>query len=732
MIENKNFTEWLLLTEAVQMLQEYLRTHQIVHLGKIGWWQTYSAVKVDMGMVPDWAEKPAGGLLLTLKEYKSSFSPTYQGDDWAIANPDKEAWITKHWSTPDEIADSMTDFANKASSSGRLPGNPPIQRGSRTAARSGGSLFLHNINEAASRLGNIGFPSEGGVLLLVDLKGRDNHITGGGVGGYSTSRGHGITVDRNTPQGSTNTVVHEHAHQYWYRLSKGSKKHFDNWWRENVVGTIDKNIHGIHHRGAGSNPLDQLAAARGQALTKYSKPALEKEAKVHSSKFLEILTSIIPFNLDVYFKLREMANTDDNGKIGSKKRDGTPLKTTRYKDNNHYKQLKLLHSLTMSNKAAGYGEAIAKQPMDIKMGIDWMSLYPKDLYKDKEKWQSTLNKHIEDDETTVTKIARIKTGDIVLVSSDQKLTETGDISYYIRPTGENPDTGINYEKFSGSLYIEGGPGDKLLEMVEFDEKVISDEAEDDDDFDYKHPGNKTQLKENWKLAKRPMASVLAPKKSKEDIDKIFTEIGTDIAKKLGFQREHLFSGAGQQDEMRLADNWYSTFVSILSRNAKKEENQSLTTWANWRDFIENVFIATLVRKVGDAKPAPTAHPDYQVNVKGEIGKPVGNDIREIAARLGLAPSSYAAANPGELWAVSVEHLAAGQGQQSSPPVQPRGGGPTATVSKELRKLIWDVIHGGPGGERDIEAFHDKRKTKALFPKGGKYRMYPRSGYPPAR
>src|SRR5690606_18088237 len=107
------FSERLLLNEAVQMLKDHLRAHQIVYLGKIGWWQGYSAVNL-----PNLA---SNNRIFTLQEYKNK---TIQSVLGTFAQ--------------DSVAD-----------------NP--------------MYWVNSTNEAAKRLGNLGFPQEGGVLLFIDL-----------------------------------------------------------------------------------------------------------------------------------------------------------------------------------------------------------------------------------------------------------------------------------------------------------------------------------------------------------------------------------------------------------------------------------------------------------------------------------------------------------------------------------------------------------------------------------
>jgi hypothetical protein len=150
------------LNEAVKGIQDLLKTHNIIHIGVMGMWDTYYASSPKPG------EQPTGKVV--------------QGKP-----------------------------------------NP---------------LILQKLNsittEAAQRLGSVGFRSQRAILCIVDQKEmRTNHITGStGWGGYASRSNHFMVLD--LQRIDTEGLVHEHAHMYWFMMSKPAKEIFENWYRKTV------------------------------------------------------------------------------------------------------------------------------------------------------------------------------------------------------------------------------------------------------------------------------------------------------------------------------------------------------------------------------------------------------------------------------------------------------------------------------------------------------------------
>ncbi|KKL17795.1 hypothetical protein LCGC14_2481960, partial [marine sediment metagenome] len=100
--------------------------------------------------------------------------------------------------------------------------------------------FTFAMTEATQSLQKIGMPRQRRVLVIMDLSGQKNPITGGGVGGLAYRDEHGIAVDtRNVTPG---LLVHEWAHMYWFQLPKKSRAYFSVWYAQNVVRTLAKEV----------------------------------------------------------------------------------------------------------------------------------------------------------------------------------------------------------------------------------------------------------------------------------------------------------------------------------------------------------------------------------------------------------------------------------------------------------------------------------------------------------
>lgn len=169
-----DFREWINLNESVKLIQNYLRDHQIVQLGKFGWWTVYSALKSD---------KPPNRVI-TSDEYNRLLQSNQVRYDHVV---------------------DMKDSVN------------------------------YYFTDAAMKLASLGFPSMHSAVLIVDLSDKVNPITGGGTGGEAHRVSHGITVDRSNID--VGTIVHEHAHMFWFNLPPFKKEFFRKYYQEAIKKT---------------------------------------------------------------------------------------------------------------------------------------------------------------------------------------------------------------------------------------------------------------------------------------------------------------------------------------------------------------------------------------------------------------------------------------------------------------------------------------------------------------
>lgn len=79
------------------------------------------------------------------------------------------------------------------------------------------------------------------------------------------------------------------------------------------------------------------------------------------------------------------------------------------------------------------------------------------------------------------------------------------------------------------------------------------------------------------------------------------------------------------------------------------------------------------------------------DIARQIDLPAGEKLRQAIAKQGIVPTSYAAANYDELWAVTVQKAAL---MTERHPRQSALGPPK--VSRELRKLLYDILSGTVG------------------------------------
>lgn len=93
--------------------------------------------------------------------------------------------------------------------------------------------------EATKALTKLGMKRQRVEVVIRDLRGERNPITGGGVGGYAYFKKHGISIDRGVvlqnPSFAIEALCHEWGHMQWLQFSKHQKEFIRSWYRENVV-----------------------------------------------------------------------------------------------------------------------------------------------------------------------------------------------------------------------------------------------------------------------------------------------------------------------------------------------------------------------------------------------------------------------------------------------------------------------------------------------------------------
>ena len=190
-----NFASWL-ISEEVALLQQLRPNNQIVALGRIGLWDVYSAMPYPRSF--NGTKTP----IMSLDRYLKS----------AQQRPVSPQFAAMYGNGP--MADRVED---------KVADNVPMVK--------------QMLEKAAYGLSALGFRKHSTTLVFMDMGGKRNHITGGGVGGEAWGQEHGCTVDRRfatSPYG-VDTTVHEHAHMYWNEvLSAADKRTFENWWDNNV------------------------------------------------------------------------------------------------------------------------------------------------------------------------------------------------------------------------------------------------------------------------------------------------------------------------------------------------------------------------------------------------------------------------------------------------------------------------------------------------------------------
>lgn len=152
------------------------------------------------------------------------------------------------------------------------------------------------FEEAAQRLASLGFPRMHANVVIVNLGDRVNQITGGGVAGYADKSRHGFTVDRGNINAST--IIHEHAHMYWFNLPKDNQEFFKAYYKEAIT---DKPI----------SPQDKWQHAKPE----FDPSKLDKVLEESWWTFSEKMDQLLGKHMDVYFNFQEAMQSNDQSRM---------------------------------------------------------------------------------------------------------------------------------------------------------------------------------------------------------------------------------------------------------------------------------------------------------------------------------------------------------------------------------------------------------------------------------
>jgi hypothetical protein len=208
-----NFKEWL-FSEQSQILRDFLPTHQVIHLGKIGLWQVYSAL-----------EGSTSPRVLTIDEYKAG--PKYKTDYFV-----------------ERLGDVKMHCENAAHALQKI-GFPKYST----------NMIFADLRNRRNYI------TGGGVGGYAS------------VGNWTAGSKHGFVVDRNDI--NERTIVHEHAHMWWDNiLSKEAKEKFKRWYEKNVGNWIKKPENYASY--AQENKLDELKQKMLSAAKDHSRIFIEE------------------------------------------------------------------------------------------------------------------------------------------------------------------------------------------------------------------------------------------------------------------------------------------------------------------------------------------------------------------------------------------------------------------------------------------------------------------------
>ena len=194
------------LDEEVQQLRKYLGIgqYQVLDLGTVGLFRVYSVL----------AYPADDQSIIAVRNLRR-----IQRNDWAIKHLGKvhtlRDYQKNHAAGVDEVV-FLTD--------------PAVENW---------SWVRGNIQEASDAITSLGVPRQRDTIILRNLSGEKNRITGGGVGGYAYRRTHAIELDTNSMiEGGTaapELLVHEWGHKQFFNLPQHVTSYVRDWFRANLL-----------------------------------------------------------------------------------------------------------------------------------------------------------------------------------------------------------------------------------------------------------------------------------------------------------------------------------------------------------------------------------------------------------------------------------------------------------------------------------------------------------------
>lgn len=151
------------------------------------------------------------------------------------------------------------------------------------------------FEEAAQRLSKLGFPQMHSNVVIVGID-EVNPITGGGIGGAAYNKNHGFTVSRKDI--NANTVIHEHAHMYWFNLPKHNQEYFKE-----------------HYKSAISNVTIGHQDMWRHSQSSFEKKGLDESIETTWSTFQERMANRLKYRFDSYFEIQKALGMEDESRI---------------------------------------------------------------------------------------------------------------------------------------------------------------------------------------------------------------------------------------------------------------------------------------------------------------------------------------------------------------------------------------------------------------------------------
>lgn len=193
------------LDEEIQQLRKYLLgTHQVVDHGTVGLFRVYSVTTYpdDTSIIPVRNLRAVHGARWSYEVGKVRTVAYYRRN--RINDPEDVTMVS------DPVAE----------------GWPKIRA---------------NIQEASNAILTLGVPRQRDTLILLDLSGHRNPITGGGVGGYAYRKTHAIELDTASmlQPGGSELLVHEWGHKQFFNLPQHVTDYVREWFKVNLVQRDD-------------------------------------------------------------------------------------------------------------------------------------------------------------------------------------------------------------------------------------------------------------------------------------------------------------------------------------------------------------------------------------------------------------------------------------------------------------------------------------------------------------